>query len=543
MPNADIPESNSDTFAPGKSIDIEAGYEEEQSPIFQGFVTTHKLSVKEGNKCVLEVECHEYTFPLTQGRKNRVFTHKTDKAVIESILGETSGLNSDCAATSITYNELVQYYCTDWDFILSRADMNGLVITTNNENIVIKPPVVSGEPVVRITYGMDLISFEGELTANDQQTALKATGWDIAAQEIITEECSSPSLNAQGNMSLTTLAEASGGSEWTLQTEVCAGPHELKTWGEGQLLKMGLSRIQGTVSFYGNASVIPGCLLALDGLGNRFNGNAYIGSVEHTIRRGEWITTSGMGLPYENVTEKTDVMAPAASGLLPGISGLHIGKVTKLDEDPAGEGRIQVEIPILNSDENKIWARVGCNWAGNRYGSFFIPDVGDEVILGFFNNDPCSAVILGSLYSSCRNSPHPLTAENTIRGFVTKESMKLTFNEEDKIITLETPGGNKVVISDKEKGISLTDENRNKLVMNDNGITLQSARDLTLKAQANIKVEANQSINIKAQTDLKSEALNIESKAKIALKMQGTASAEISASGQTTVKGAMVMIN
>jgi len=543
MAQSEIPESEDNTFSPGKKINIEAGYGNDEKSIFQGIVTSHRLQIREGNECTLNIECSEYTFPMTQGRKSNVFTNQKDSEIISSIIGNYSCLKSCVESTSVTYIELVQYYCTDWDFILARAEANGQVIITDGNNIKIKAPEVNTEPVVKVTYGMDLIGFEGELVAEDQQRQITATGWNPTTQKTVVAVANPPSLNEQGDMSQKQLAQAAGNNEWTLQTAMCAGEDSLKLWASGQLLKSGLARIQGKVKFNGHADVIPGCIIGLDGLGKHFNGNAYLGSVEHQIRQGEWITTAGMGVPFENVTEKNDLMAPSASGLVPGIEGLQIGKVTKLIEDPAKEQRIQVEIPVLSGENKLIWARMGCGWASKTFGSFFIPDVGDEVVLGFFNNDPSYPVILGCLYSSQLNPPYELTEENYTRGIVTKEKMKLTFDEEKKVITLETPGANKVIIDDEGKGITLADQNGNKITMTDKGIIIESAKDMTLKAKMNINIEAGAAINQKAKTDFKAEGLNVGIKAQTALKVQGTASAEISASGQTTVKGAMVMIN
>jgi len=543
MPKVEVPESDDDTFAPGKNISIEAGYGDEEKTVFEGIVTSHNLHITQENECTLRVECREYTYPMTQGRKNRIFEESTDCTAMKKVFGEYAGLIPTVSATEAEYSELVQYYCTDWDFILSRADANGLLVIADGKKITVKEPNVNASPVVKITYGSDLISFEGELMAEGQQAGVEATGWDPSGQAVLQVTGTAPALNDQGDLTPTKLAEVGGSNNWVLQTEHSSGINALKAWADGQRLKSGLSRIQGNVSFYGIAKVVPGCQIELDGLGKRFNGKAYIGSVEHEIKDGEWITKAGMGIPFDNVTEKPDVMAPAASGLLPGIQGLHIGKVKKLEEDPAGEHRIQVDIPILSGDKKSIWARLANSWSSPAYGAFFIPDVGDEVVLGFFNNDPCQAVILGSLYSSNQAPPYQLTSDNFTKGIVTKEKMKLTFNEEKKIITLETPGANKIVINDETKGITLTDQNNNKIVMNDSGIVIESAKDLTFKAKMNVNIEAGTAMTQKAKTDLKAEGMNVTIKAQTSLKAQGTASAELSASGQTTVKGAMVMIN
>ena len=105
--------------------------------------------------------------------------------------------------------------------------------------------------------------------------------------------------------------------------------------------------------------------------------------------------------------------------------------------------------------------------------------------------------------------------------------MKWMFDDEKKIISIETPGGNKVVISDEDKCITLTDQNGNKIVMNNEGIKIESVKDLSLKA-------AN---------ELKAEGMNTEVKASAQMKVKGDASAEYSSGGNTAVKGAIVNIN
>jgi len=543
MPRAEVPESDLDTFDTGKNIRVEVGYGDDEQCIFDGVIISHNLDLEEGNQGSLRIECREYTFLMTQSRRNKVFNSSTDSAAIGEVIGKYSLLTSEITGTEYEHPDLLQYYCTDWDFILSRAEANGLVVYTDGKTVKVKKPDVTSSPVLKVTYGTDVISFKGELLAENQWETVEALGWNPATQEIIKVTGNPPSLNDQGEITTAKLAEATGSDTQVLQTGLCADQATLQAWADGQLLKSGLGRIQGEICFHGNATVKTGNLISLDGFGKRFNGDSYIGRVEHKIQDGEWTTTAGMGLPTESISEMPNVVAPVASGLLPGIQGLQIGKVVKLHQDPGKENRIQVKVPVLGNEANTVWARLGSPWASKRYGSFFIPDINDEVILGFFNNDPCSPVILGSLYSSNYIPPYELTKDNFIRGIVTKEGMKQIFDEENKVITIETPGGNKIVISDKDKGITLTDQKGNIIKTNDSGITIESKGDLVLKAQNNITMESGMATNIKAKTDLKSEGLNVETKAKTTLKMQGTASAEFSASGQTIVKGAMVMIN
>ncbi len=165
------------------------------------------------------------------------------------------------------------------------------------------------------------------------------------------------------------------------------------------------------------------------------------------------------------------------------------------------------------------------------------------MILGYFNNDPSHPVILGSLYSSKRKPPYALAAENNTKAIVTRSKMKMEFEEKDKVITISTPGNNKIVISDKDKSILIQDQNSNKVELKPDGIVLDSPKDITITAKGKITLDAVQSIGITAKQDVKTAGLNISSEAQVGFTAKGNATAELSASGQTTVKGAMVMIN
>jgi Rhs element Vgr protein len=542
MPNNDVPESDDDTFAPGKNISIEAGYATKNSVIFEGFVVGHSIDINKSGT-TLRIDCCDYAFPMTQLRKNRVFETMTESSAISAIIGEYSDLSKTVDSTNATYNNIVQYYSTDWDFILSKADANGLVVITEGKKITVSKPNLNSSAQLLVTYGESLITFNGELNAAYQISGSTAVAWDATTQALITSDGAKPSLNDQGSLTPDKLAEAIGNETMILQATTMPDKAALQSWADAQWLKTAMGRIRGEVQFQGSALAVVGGIIELAGLGKRFNGNAYAGSVIHEIEDGNWFTTVGMGLSPMNITDTTDVSAPQASGLMPGIQGLHVGKVVKIDEDPDKENKIQVEIPLLNGEKNNVWARLASFWASSTYGAFFIPDVGDEVVLGFFNDNPCNAVVLGSLYSSNIAPSTALTKENYTRSLVTKSKLTMKFDEEKKVITFETPGKNIIEINDDEKSIKLTDQNSNKIVMSDSGISIESAKSLTLKAGTGIEISAGTDMNIKAATGMNLKATNIEASADASFTAKGNAQAELSAAGQVTVKGAIVMIN
>jgi len=544
MPKADIPESTADDFKPGQDIKIELGYENTNTTVFTGVVVSQRITIPKGEAAspMLIVECKDMAIRATVGRKNRVFEKKTDKQAISTVLGD-AGLSAEVDATSTTHTQLLQYYSTDWDFALSRADACGLVVITDGKKVSVKKPNVSASPVLKLTYGADMISFDGELYAEDQFSTVESVGWDSTTLKAVVASSSPASLNKQGNITVGQMSDTVGTDKIILQTDAYADSGMLESWANATLLKAGLARYKGTFSFQGNAKAVAGCIIGLAGLGTRFNGNAYAGSVTHIVKDGSWVTEVGMGISPMNITQQTDVVAPSASGFLPGIEGLHIGMVSKLTEDPDSMGRIQVKIPLLNIDKNTVWARLVQFGASKKTGSFFIPSVGDEVILGFLNNDPNQAIILGSLYGGKHTSPYELTEENYKRAIVTPEKLTVELDDEKKIITISTPGKNTVVINDDDKSIKLKDQNNNSITLNKDGIKIDSGKDITLSAKGNITIDATSKTTIKAKQDVAVEGMNVNVKAQVGATVKGSATAELSASGQTTVKGAMVMIN
>lgn len=531
-------ESDDSLFKPGGSIRLDAGGVDRQETLFEGSIIGLRILTGKDFRSYMVVECRDNAYPATQGRKNRIFEKKKDSDIIKEVLKDYGSVDVD--ATQYQHPTLVQYYCSDWDFALSRADACGLFVFTEGDKIKVKKPEVSGSPVLTVTYGEDITAFDLELTADDQFTQYEAVSWSPKEQKTVKVSASSPSINKQGDLQPKSIA--SGGS-MLLQTDAPTEEKALKQWADSMALKAALARYQGSVSFYGSAKAKPGCIIELKGLGKRFNGNLFVGSVTHTIEDNEWTTEAGAGVSPLNITDEPDVVSPAASGYLPGLQGLHAAVVKKLDGDPQKEYRIQVELPWLDGKSKLLWARLATMYATGGMGTFFLPEPGDEVLVGFMNQDPGHPVILGSLYGAKHKPPFEYEAKNNTKAIVTREKLRIEFDEEKKVITVATPGKNTLEISDDSKQIRLADQHKNEIRMDSGGITLTSAKDIKLKAKGGITMDATMKLSAAAKQDVSLEGLNVKVQAKVGASVKGNATAELSASGQTTVKGAMVMIN
>ena len=531
-------ESDNALFKPGNSIRFDAGDTDRQDTLFEGSIIGVRILTGKDFRSYMVVECRDNAYPATQGRKNRIFEKKKDSDIFKEVLKDYGSVDVD--ATGYQHPTLVQYYCTDWDFALSRADACGLFVFADGKKIKVKKPEVSDSPVLTVTFGEDLTAFDLELTADDQFTQYEAVSWNPKEQKIVRVSASSPSLNKQGDLQPKSIAS---GDSLLLQTDAPTEEKALKQWADGMALKAGLARYQGSVSFYGSAKVKPGCLIDLKGLGKRFNGNMFVGSVTHTIEDNEWLTEAGAGVSPMNITDEPDVVSPTASGFLPGLQGLHTAVVKKLDGDPQKEYRIQVELPWLDGKSKLLWARLATMYATNGMSTFFLPEVNDEVLVGFMNADPTHPVILGSLYGVKHKPPFEFEAKNNMKAIVTREKLHIEFDEEKKVITVSTPGKNTLEISDDGKHIKLTDQHKNEIKMDSGGITLSSAKDIKLKAKGGITMDATSKISGTAKSDISLDGMNVKVQAKVGATVKGNATTEISASGQTVVKGAIVRIN
>jgi len=518
--------SNKDLFIPGKEIEILAGYHSDESVIFKGIIINHSIKAKKNKSSYLRINCRDKAIKMTIGKQNKYFYDSKDSDIISEII-KPYGMETDIESTDVDHKEMVQFYSTDWDFIVSRAEANGKLVFVNDGKITVKAPDTSTDPVLSLVYGSSMLDFEAEMDARYQLTSVKSSSWDYSTQEVIEEEGQDPGITEPGNINSSDLTNVISLDEFNQKHSGKVTDQELKAWANSKLLKSKLSKIRGRVMSQGYGKISPGDMLELNGVGERFNGKNFISAVRHQINLKNWETDIQFGLSPEWFSKSNDILDTPAAGLLPAVQGLQIGVVTQLENDPDGEDRVLVKMPLVDPNENGVWARVSTLDAGENRGSFFRPEIGDEVVLGFLNEDPREPIILGMLNSSAKPAPITASASNPEKGFITRSKMKLLFDDEKKIVTVETPGGNKVILTDDEGAIKLEDQNGNKITMDSNGITMESAADVSIKARGNLTVEG----------------INIEIKAKGQFKAEGSAGAEVTSSAIATLKGSLVQIN
>jgi Rhs element Vgr protein len=520
--------SDSEDFKPGQEIEIMLGYHNEEETVFKGIIVGHGIRIRNNKGNFLVIEARDKAIKLTGARNSAYFYELKDSEIIEQLASGAS-LQTDVEATSVKHKEMVQYHVSDWDFLLSRAEACGLLVLTDDGKLIAKKADTSGAIALQLEFGATLLEFEATMDAGSQVKAIKSKSWNYTDQELLETEGSNPSVTGNGNLDSAALADVMGVENAPLLHPGKFEEQELKDWIDARTVRHKLARICGHARFQGLGTMKPGQMIDLKGVGDRFNGKAFVTGVRHQVGGVNWTTDVQFGFPERGFADQFDLADKKASGMLPGVNGLHVGLVTKLGSDPDGEDRIQVKMPLLDNAAEGIWARISAPDAGNKRGIFFRPEVGDEVLLGFLNDDPRQPVVLGMLNS--KKLPAPIAADsddNHIKGIYTRSEIKFFFDDDKKIVTLETPGKQSIIVDDDKGKITLTDKTGNIIEMSDKGITITSKKDIILDASSG---------------DIKMKATNIKAEASAQFAAKGNSGAEVSASGNTVIKGAMVQIN
>jgi len=498
--------SNDDFFEPGKAIEIKLHYEgaaDKKATVFKGVVVGHGVEA-DAQGSLLTVELKDAAVKLTLTRKSAVYRDKTDDKIIGEIISNSGLTEGTVAATQTKHPELIQYYCTDWDFILSRADAQGFLVMVDDGKVSLSEIAIKGQPKHSFEYGLsEIFNFEIEADAGRQYPDVQSIAWDVKKQELTKAAEAEDFTLSQGNLKGADIAKAVGVETYTLTSPVPLATEELQAWSDATMAKSRMSMIKGRIAVPGFGDIKLLEVMEVAGIGDRFNGKTLVTGIRHRVNNHHgWQTDVQFGLPAERFAQRQDIVDAPAAGLLPSINGLQIGIVDQFKEDPDKEFRVKVILPGIDEKKGTVWARLASPDAGKERGYFFRPEPGDEVVVGFFNDDPRQAVILGAMYSSKNTPPadvSELTAENKDKAIVTKKGSIIRFIDDAKSsVSIETPESNKILLDDDSQTVKISDQHGNEITMSKDGIEIKSAKDVKINAK-DVKIDASGNVEIKGQ--------------------------------------------
>jgi uncharacterized protein involved in type VI secretion and phage assembly len=168
--------------------------------------------------------------------------------------------------------------------------------------------------------------------------------------------------------------------------------------------------------------------------------------------------------------------------------GVYPALVTDL-RDPDGQGRVKVSLPWAADPDGASylsWARLSTLMAGNGRGTWFVPEVGDEVLIGFEAGDPRRPFVLGALWNGSDKPPESMdgAGRNDVRVIHSRSGHEVRLDDtsgQEKVV-VSTPGGQKVTLSDSPSSVEVVDANGNVVRLTSTGITITSSGEVSVSA-------------------------------------------------------------
>lgn len=171
------------------------------------------------------------------------------------------------------------------------------------------------------------------------------------------------------------------------------------------------------------------------------------------------------------------------------LNGVYPTQVVS-NQDPSRLGRVLVSLPDAsggNRQPVEAWAPVATLMAGNKRGTWFIPDPGDEVLLAFEGGDISRPYVLGALWSTGNPPPEQMdnAGQNPVKSIHSRNGVVVSLYDlnGDEMLALKTPGGQSLTLRDGDGGsIEIQDTNSNQIRLTAAGVQVLAAAKLTFNA-------------------------------------------------------------
>jgi phage protein D/phage baseplate assembly protein gpV len=540
-------------------VSVQVAGSAQPEPLISGEVTALEAEYDTGGTFTI-IRGYDQTHRFFRGRRTASYLQMTASDIATKI-AQRAGLQvGEVTATTTVFDHYSQAAQTDWEVLSELARANNLEVGVRDGKFSFAAPKAASaapaaggtantDPLV-LQLGRDLLRFRSIVTSAGQVSEVEVRGWDIASKQALTATESAatkrielPSVTPQA------LAQTFGSPKYVAtdvpyrtQAEVDKAAKTL-----ADELASAFAEFEGTAR--GNPKLRAGAAVSIDGLGEPFDGKYTV-----TTSRHRFDPVTGYSTTFSVTGRRDRTMLGLASGGSRGRApaGIVIGKVSDA-ADPQKAGRVRLMFPWLSDDFVSDWARTVQPGAGKDRGWQVLPEVGDEVLVGFEQGDFDRPNVLGGLYNgvdTMKAGPVDLVDGGT--GRINRRSMVSRLGH--RVDLVDASGKEAVQIN--------TGDDKLKLVMDQAGTTI------TLHADGKVSIEGSQGITIDsagANIDLKGAKISLKATSGVTVDGGGGAvdvkaggqlsltgvSAKLEGSGTTEVKGgamcsisaAMVKIN
>ncbi|KOX18761.1 type IV secretion protein Rhs [Saccharothrix sp. NRRL B-16348] len=526
-------------------------------PLMSGEVTAVGVELDAGGTFT-EVRGYDLGHRLFRGRRVASYPNMTVADVVRKVAQRADipvGQIDDVKGFGRPHTQLSQDGVSDWEFLSRLAGLVGAQIAVVAGKLEFGLPEeptsapaatakAKANPLV-LELHRTLLSLRAAITAAEQVPEVRVRGWDDESKQAVVAVKPANALGTE----VTGLDPVALGAKFAAPPFLANGAHRnqavANAVASALATQLGGACAELAGVARGNPKLRAGTAVALTNVGEPFAGKYTLAGTRHLFTEQTGYTTeftvsgrqerSLYGLANGGAHGSPD------RGLVPAI----VSDV----RDPAKAGRVKVTYPWLAPDFAGGWARTVHSSAGNGYGELVLPEVGDEVLVGFEHGDFDAPYVLGGLYNGKDKPPtlakEPVDAnsgEVTARGFVSRKHHKVEFVE-DEGITIASGDGKFVVRLDQKNQVVEVTSGKAVTIKARDGVTIDAGsgplelkgQKITATARTDVAIEAGAQLKASGTAGVKVEGATVA--------VTGQGQAELTASGPVTVRGAVVRIN
>lgn len=512
---------DADALTPGKAVIVSARGASKEELIFDGEIVELEPDFHPATQ-ILTVRAFDRLHRLSIGQHTRSFQNVTDSDLVKKLAQEV-GLRAVSGPTTQVHQYVFQNNRTNLAFLRERADALGYLLFVQGDALHFEPPTAEGQPIP-LEWGVTLSEFHPRLTTVGQSSEVTVRGWDPATRQEIVG-------HAKKGQGAPQIGEKQAGGELT-QSAFHVEPQSqgvirpVRTQAEADALAQALADqrasryIEAEGVCAGNPKVVAGASVQISAVGDRFGGSYFITSATHVYAAQSGYVTrfSISGLHPATLLSVLQPQHIGSISMAQHSLTLMIGIVTD-NNDPGNQGRVKVRYPALTSDHASDWARVVSVGAGAKRGVFFVPEVNDEVLVGFEMGDIHHPYVLGGLWNG-QDAP-PYSTDKTVQSG--KVALRMIQSREGHYIAF--------LESDDTQGIVIVDSSNNTIALNakEKQLEIRCSGDALFTADGNISIEAKQNLTLKAPQGQ--------------IEIQGATGVKAESNATVDIKGTLINLN
>ncbi|MCS7477626.1 VgrG-related protein [Umezawaea endophytica] len=528
-------------------------------PLLTGEVTAVGLDA-DGNGTFTEVRGYDLAHRLFRGTRVAVYPGMTVADVVRKValraglqVGQVDDVRGFGGGPNTQFS---QDNVSDWEFLSRLAGAVGAQIAVLDGKLDFRlPEKPSGAPDTKakarsnplvLEMHRTLISLRAAITAAGQVPEVEVRGWDFEAKKEVSATAKpNPAGTEVPGLDPVAMAGQFGSPPFLRADPPCRTHAAAKATADALAAQLGTACAELTGVARGNPKLRAGAAVALVNVGEPFVGKYTLTSTRHLFTADVGYSTefTVSGRQERSLYGLANGGGPATrqAGVVPAI----VSDV----KDPAKLGRVKLTFPWLSKDFTSGWARTVQSGAGKGRGALVLPEVGDEVLVGFELGDFEAPYVLGGLHNG-KDSPPTLSTEPVdgssgeiaARGFTSRKGHKIEFVEQDGIV-ISSGDGKFTVRLDQRKQVVEVTSGKSVTVKAANGVTIDAGngplelkgQKISAKSASDVAIEASAALTLSGTSGVKVEGATVS--------VAGQGQAELTASGAVTVRGGVVRIN